>query len=369
MLTYYESQSTQYVWWIYGNLEYADENYAREIMQLFTTGLFKLNPDGTHIIGENGDPERVYTNFDIVEYARVWTGFEARRKRGNTEGSPWINLIDPMRINMAFRDVFPKLGLENTYIGDGVPLCADLPDKHFLMKGVSYRLLGVNPTPELVDDPVDWASDPLAQRLKLQTGSGLLTKLCGSQDASSCAYDAKVVLDETIGCNGVECDVDTVRVVEVGNGIFYEYVQPPCVHQAFFDNPVMVVKRWDWQDLTCADPRTQVASASCCNSDTGEGEWMDMVSFILRNQPSLSTHESVANHTLTFLSSTGGKGLLLRPLRDGVLGPNSPDSAIDLLVHHAMTKTPPLDRIVKILDSTGPTPRAHSARRLTWAAM
>lgn len=276
MLTYYGSQSTDFVFGVYGNLEFADENYAREIMQLFSTGLFKLNTDGTQVIGENGNPERVYTNLDIVEYARVWTGFQARRRRGNIEGNPYTNYVDPMQIRLEFRDVFPKMGLNQNYIGDGVPLCADLPGKHFLMKGVTYRLLGVNPTPVVVSDPMEWASDPAAIRLKLLPGSSLFAKLCGSQNAASCTNEAKIVLDETVGCSGGECDVDTVRVVEVGNGIFYEYVQPACVHQAFFDNPTMVVQRSSWWDLTCADPRTQVASSACCNTNTGE--WVDMVS-------------------------------------------------------------------------------------------
>ena len=283
MLTYHGSQSTAYIWQVSGNLEYADENYAREIMQLFTTGLFKLNPDGSQIIGDNGDPLRVYTNEDIVEYARVWTGFESRARRGNIE-QLISNRIDPMEINMAHRDIFPKMGLDRKYIGDGVPLCADLPEKHFLMAGATYRLLGTTPTPELLTDANEWASDPLAVRLKLQTNGAncLFAKLCGSQNPSNCKLEAKVVLDESVGCSGTECSVDTVRVVEVSNGIFYEYVRAPCVYQAFFDNPKMIVRRWDWWDLTCADPRTQVASSACCSyleeTDELDEEWNDMVS-------------------------------------------------------------------------------------------
>jgi uncharacterized protein (DUF1800 family) len=33
-----------------------DENFAREIMQLFTIGLSQLNPDGTLVLGSDGLP-------------------------------------------------------------------------------------------------------------------------------------------------------------------------------------------------------------------------------------------------------------------------------------------------------------------------
>ena len=33
-----------------GTVEYPDENFAREIMQLFSVGLSKLNPDGRTVL-------------------------------------------------------------------------------------------------------------------------------------------------------------------------------------------------------------------------------------------------------------------------------------------------------------------------------
>ena len=52
-----------------------DENYAREVMQLFSIGLLKLNIDGTAIIGSNGQPEESYTQVDVSNLARVFTGY------------------------------------------------------------------------------------------------------------------------------------------------------------------------------------------------------------------------------------------------------------------------------------------------------
>ena len=51
-----------------------DENYAREIMQLFTIGLTKLNMDGTPILDEAGNEIETYDNADVSGLARVFTG-------------------------------------------------------------------------------------------------------------------------------------------------------------------------------------------------------------------------------------------------------------------------------------------------------
>ncbi|MES2474405.1 MAG: DUF1800 family protein [Verrucomicrobiota bacterium] len=53
---------------------YPDENYARELMQLFTIGLWELNPDGSRKLDANGEPIPTYDNGDITELARTFTG-------------------------------------------------------------------------------------------------------------------------------------------------------------------------------------------------------------------------------------------------------------------------------------------------------
>jgi len=57
-----------------------DENYAREVMQLFTIGLLELHPDGSlKLDSESGQPIPTYTNTDISELARFFTGFAYAR--------------------------------------------------------------------------------------------------------------------------------------------------------------------------------------------------------------------------------------------------------------------------------------------------
>jgi uncharacterized protein (DUF1800 family) len=52
-----------------------DENYAREIMQLFSIGLLKLHPDGSLKLAANGLPIATYGNEDIKELSKVFTGY------------------------------------------------------------------------------------------------------------------------------------------------------------------------------------------------------------------------------------------------------------------------------------------------------
>jgi uncharacterized protein (DUF1800 family) len=52
-----------------------DQNYAREVMQLFSIGLYQLNPNGTSMLDGNGQPIETYGPNDIVGLSRVFTGF------------------------------------------------------------------------------------------------------------------------------------------------------------------------------------------------------------------------------------------------------------------------------------------------------
>jgi uncharacterized protein (DUF1800 family) len=52
-----------------------DENYAREVMQLFSIGLYELNPDGTRKLDATGNPVETYTMADIQGLAKVFTGW------------------------------------------------------------------------------------------------------------------------------------------------------------------------------------------------------------------------------------------------------------------------------------------------------
>jgi uncharacterized protein (DUF1800 family) len=62
----------------------ANENYARELMQLFTIGLFQLNQDGTLQLDANGNPVPTYDQTTIQNFAKVYTGWTYPTKPGAT---------------------------------------------------------------------------------------------------------------------------------------------------------------------------------------------------------------------------------------------------------------------------------------------
>jgi uncharacterized protein (DUF1800 family) len=53
----------------------ANENYARELMQLFTLGLTQLNPDGTPVLDKNHNPVPTYDQTVVTNMAKVLTGW------------------------------------------------------------------------------------------------------------------------------------------------------------------------------------------------------------------------------------------------------------------------------------------------------
>ena len=109
-----------------------DENYAREIMQLFSIGLYQLNKDGTHKQDAKGRDIPSYDNTDIKQLARVFTGLTADSYEyewitsfwgpdyngypvafdDGIEKSyktvPFVNMVRPMHIDENYHDRQPK---------------------------------------------------------------------------------------------------------------------------------------------------------------------------------------------------------------------------------------------------------------------
>ena len=55
--------------------QHANENYAREIMQLFCLGLKQLHSDGTPVLDSSGNPVPTYTQNDVMDLGRAFTGW------------------------------------------------------------------------------------------------------------------------------------------------------------------------------------------------------------------------------------------------------------------------------------------------------
>lgn len=78
-----------------------DENYAREVMQLFTIGLYQLNPDGSRKL-QNGKPIETYQQADVSNLAAILTGWNFKSESDpaklgylNAEMTHTANLFSP----------------------------------------------------------------------------------------------------------------------------------------------------------------------------------------------------------------------------------------------------------------------------------
>ncbi|HMV47404.1 MAG TPA: DUF1800 family protein [Blastocatellia bacterium] len=65
----------------------ANENYPRELLQLFSIGLYKLNPDGSQQLDANGQPIPTYTQTDVQQLALALTGWTYDNANHTTPGS------------------------------------------------------------------------------------------------------------------------------------------------------------------------------------------------------------------------------------------------------------------------------------------
>lgn len=96
---------------------FPDENYAREIMQLFSIGLWELNQDGTRRLGTNGLPIATYDNGDITELARVFTGLGY----GGTNANGFFGAPQNLRDRMKMWDVEHDCGAKTLLNGFAIP--------------------------------------------------------------------------------------------------------------------------------------------------------------------------------------------------------------------------------------------------------
>lgn len=94
-----------------------DENYAREVMQLFSIGLLKLDAGGTPVT-VGGKTQETYTQDDISGLARVFTGWNYDLAGGNTDTPDFKKR--PMAMNAAKHE-----SGEKTFLGQTIPANTD----------------------------------------------------------------------------------------------------------------------------------------------------------------------------------------------------------------------------------------------------
>jgi uncharacterized protein (DUF1800 family) len=139
---------------------YPDENYAREVMQLFSIGLFQLKPNGTLLRDGRGQPIPTYDNDDITEVAKIFTGLAfdgADRNFGDGEAL-WTR---PMRMYEEHHEPGPKHLLRGRYVAAGqtgmqdIDTAIDTLYRHpnvgpFIARRLIQRLVTSNPSPAYI---------------------------------------------------------------------------------------------------------------------------------------------------------------------------------------------------------------------------
>lgn len=138
-----------------------DENYAREVMQLFTIGLNELQPDGTLKLSDRGLPIATYTNETIQETAKVFTGWTFASANPNNDNQFRRSARDdvtPMILFPQFHDDSAKTIVTGRVLPAGQGGVADLRDtldtlfEHpntgpFIARRLIQRMVTSNPSP------------------------------------------------------------------------------------------------------------------------------------------------------------------------------------------------------------------------------
>jgi len=136
-----------------------DENYAREILQLFAIGVVELNMDGTPRL-LNGEEVETYDNNDIQGLAKVFTGLSL--KGGTFFDFPAEDAYDsPLVIYEEFHSTEPKTFLgttipANTPTAQSIDLALDTIFAHpnlapFIGKQLIQRFTDSDPDPAYVE--------------------------------------------------------------------------------------------------------------------------------------------------------------------------------------------------------------------------
>ena len=156
-----------------------DENYAREVQQLFSIGLYELNPDGSRKVDDSGQFIPTYDNEDIREFAKVFTGLrggawndyfiQEAENQGETlpeevNFGTYFGLINPtvpMEMFQGQHELSEKFLLQNAVLPANRPGMEDIESAidnlffhpnvgPFISRLLIQRLVTSNPSPEYV---------------------------------------------------------------------------------------------------------------------------------------------------------------------------------------------------------------------------
>jgi uncharacterized protein (DUF1800 family) len=147
-----------------------NENYAREILQLFSIGTFLLNQDGTRQLDSSGNPIPTYDQKTVEEFSRAFTGWilSPALPGPPSVGGTVPNYRDPMRVRLdtqgreEYHDKGPKTLLNGLELPGGQSQTQELnaaidniafhPNvAPFISRQLIQHLVTSNPSPAYVE--------------------------------------------------------------------------------------------------------------------------------------------------------------------------------------------------------------------------
>ena len=137
-----------------------DENYAREVMQLFSIGLVELNPDGSSKRDAKGQEIYTYTQEQVTAFAAVLTGWNFDLAKGVSQTAdpsfvtrPMVN--DPNKFSSGDKNVLgttiPASADGPTALGMALDVLCNHPNNGpFIGRQLIQHLVSSNPSPAYV---------------------------------------------------------------------------------------------------------------------------------------------------------------------------------------------------------------------------
>lgn len=191
-----------------------DENFAREIMQLFTIGLHKLNTDGSYVFDQQGNRIPTYNNNDIKELAKVFTGLSAAEIIEN----PWI--VNPYfgidfwfckkHVPLKMYEEYHELGIKHLINGGLIPSgqtgMKDIEDavnnlfNHpntgpFVCRRLIQQLVKSNPSPQYMSRVVAAFNNTNGSRGDMKA---VIKAILLDDEARSCAWSKEATSGKLI---------------------------------------------------------------------------------------------------------------------------------------------------------------------------
>ncbi|MEL6986375.1 MAG: DUF1800 family protein [Bacteroidota bacterium] len=238
-----------------------DENYAREIMQLFSIGLYELNLDGSRKMDGEGNDIPTYGQAEIKEFAKVFTGLGIAEIGMENEwvDEPYFGLgiyLGEMTLPMIMYEEWHEQGdkrlLNNQVIPDGQTGMEDLHDAldnifahanvgPFICKQLIQQMVKSNPSPAYVQRVSQkFNNNGRGERGDLKA---VLKAILLDEEARDCSWsqdESSSMLREPIVrythfANVVEKEQFYGRIWNIGYGFWERTEQAPLTAQSVFN--------------------------------------------------------------------------------------------------------------------------------------